>query len=433
MIKFKHILWVVSLFVVLALAWIGYKLIQPVGSEPTAGISGAPADISDPVKRGEYLTRAADCVACHTATGGAPFAGGFPIQLPFGTIYGSNITADKETGIGNWTDEQFINAVRKGISPNGNLYPAMPYTSYTGMSRDDVLAVKAYLMTLPPVNKPTPENVLPFPFNQRWGMKFWNLAFFTDQRFSSDPSKDAEWNRGAYLATALGHCGECHTPRNIGFAVIQSKALSGENIQGWFAGNITPDAETGIGSWTEKQLSQFLAEGHAAGRSTASGPMAEAVENSLQYLTPADNAALVKYLRNIEPIKQPSQSVVNTSPKDAINSSAILPAEGPIQPGQQLFANDCSGCHQWNGIGRQSDYANLAGSSAVNDPQGRSVVQAILKGTKLKIGSREYFMPDFGNKYSDQEVADVANYIIKHFGDKTGQVTTEQVASQRKQ
>ena len=162
----------------------------------------APAGITDKLARGEYLARAADCVACHTAPGGTPYAGGFAFKLPFGTIYGTNITADKETGIGNWSDDQFVRAVREGIGPQGNLYPAMPYTSYTELSRDDVLAIKDYLFSLPPVKQANPQNDLSFPFNQRWGMKFWNLAFFHEQRFAPDLNKDEQWNRGAYLATA---------------------------------------------------------------------------------------------------------------------------------------------------------------------------------------------------------------------------------------
>ncbi|NGH41365.1 cytochrome c, partial [Escherichia coli] len=208
-------------------------------------------------------------------------------------------------------------AVREGIGPQGNLYPAMPYTSYTGLSRDDVLAIKDYLFSLPPVKQANPQNELSFPFNQRWGMKFWNLAFFQEQRFAPDLNKDEQWNRGAYLATALGHCGECHTPRNLGFGLNQSKHLSGEVVQGWFAANITPDKQTGIGGWSDQQLSQYLTTGHAPGRSSAAGPMAEAVENSLQFLTPEDNLALVKYLRDIEPIAGDGAAAVNLQPKGA--------------------------------------------------------------------------------------------------------------------
>jgi mono/diheme cytochrome c family protein len=429
----RGILWLIAAGVVIALIYVVYLLLRPVGAEPTAPLSGAPASITSPIERGKYLVRAADCVVCHTAPGGKPFAGGFRFKLPFGSIYGTNITADKETGIGNWSDEQFVRAVREGVGPEGNLYPAMPYTSYTGMSRDDLLAIKAYLFSLPGVKQPNRQNELSFPFNQRWGMKFWNLAFFHQSRFVADPHHDAQWNRGAYLATALGHCSECHTPRNVAFGLNQSQYLGGMAVQGWFAGNITPDKQTGIGDWSEQQLSEFLSQGHAAGRSSASGPMAEVIENSTQYLTPEDNQALVNYLRNIEPVKTDVGSAVNLRPKGAMNSSAILPADQDNSLGRQLFAGDCSGCHQWNGEGRQTPYASLKGSTAVNDPQGRSVIQAILHGTKISVGQQQVMMPDFGAKYSDDEVAAVANYVLHQFGDKTGTVTPKQVADQRKQ
>lgn len=207
----------------------------------------------------------------------------------------------------------------------------------------------------------------------------------------------------------------------------------GNPTLGWFAANITPDKQTGIGGWSDQQLSQYLATGHAPGRSSAAGPMAEAVENSLQFLTPEDNLALVKYLRDIEPIAGDGAAAVNLQPKGAGASTPILPGGQDSSLGRRVFANDCSGCHQWNGPGRQSEYASLVGSTAVNDPQGRSVVQAILKGTSISIGDRHEMMPAFGSAYSDEEVAAVANFVVGHFGDKQGNVTAKQVAEQRKQ
>ncbi len=251
--------------------------------------------------RGEYLTKAADCVACHTVAGsGKPFAGGVAFRLPFGTIYSTNITADDETGIGRWSDDEFVRAVREGVRKGGrHLYPAFPYTSYTQLSRDDVLAIKSYLFSLPNMRQANRPNTLRFPFNQRWVMGFWNAFFFKSQRFAADPSKSAQWNRGAYLATALGHCGECHTPRNFGFGLEQGKALAGEELQGWRAYNITSDPKYGIGSWSDDEIAQYLNTGHADGRGSAAGPMGEAVAHSLQYLNPEDTAALVVYLRSV--------------------------------------------------------------------------------------------------------------------------------------
>ncbi|WP_313687122.1 cytochrome c [Pantoea sp.] len=417
--------------VILLVAFATFVALRPVGEEPAAPISGAPANLQTQVQRGEYLAKAADCVACHTTKGGEPLAGGLAFKMPFGTIYATNISADKEHGIGNWSDDEFVSAVRQGISPHGNLYPAMPYTSYTAMSRDDVLAIKAWLMSQPPVAQANRQNDLGFPFDQRWAMKFWNAAFFRERRFVPLDSSDAELNRGAYLATALGHCGECHTPRNLGFAMDQGHALAGAEIQGWFAPNISSNPDTGLGQWSPKQISQYLAQGHAPGRSSAAGPMAEVIENSLQYLTPEDNRALVKYLQHTQSAKNGDGIRVNLQPASAMKSTALLPGDQNDSAGRQLFAGDCSGCHQWNGPGRVNQHASLAGSTTVNDPKGRSLVQVILKGAHMEVGDQQVFMPDFGNKYSDAEVASVANFVIGHFGGKQGEVTAEQVKQQR--
>src|ERR1700728_365292 len=267
-----------------------------------AGDKGAPAGpiTATLLARGEYLTRAADCAACHNAPNGKPFAGGLPFKLPFGTIYSTNITSDRETGIGSWGDDDFVRALHRGIAPGGrNLYPAFPYTSFTAMSRDDALAIKAYLFSLPQQHIANKENDLSFPFNQRWGMAFWNLAFLSDRRFAPDPAQSAAVNRGAYLATALGHCGECHTPRNLAYGLESGRAFAGEALQDWYAYNITSDKRSGVGAWSDAQLASYLSSAHARDRGAAAGPMAEAVENSLQYLTSEDVGALVAYLRTV--------------------------------------------------------------------------------------------------------------------------------------
>jgi len=416
--------------------FVGYVALSPPGPDPLPPVSGAPAGLTDTVARGEYLARAADCVACHTAPGGKAFAGGLPFKLPFGTIYATNITPDKETGIGGWSDDDFVRAVRQGVSPHGNLYPAMPYTSYTAMSRDDVLAIKAFLLSQQPVRQVNMTNDLRFPFNQRWGMQLWNLAYFRDRRMQVDAAKGAQWNRGAYLATALGHCAECHTPRDFGYGLTQSKALAGEEVQGWFAGNITADAKTGIGNWSDDQLTSYLTTGHAEGRSSAAGPMAEVIENSLQYMSVDDIKALTTYLRGTAAVATDEATAVNLTPKDASASSAILPADSSVighDLGATLFSNDCVGCHQWNGVGRQTPYASLSGSTSVNDPKGRNVVQIILKGSHIAIGRQHEVMPAFGERYSDDDVAALANFVLKQFGDKSGSVTKDQVARQRRQ
>ncbi|HEY0293083.1 MAG TPA: cytochrome c, partial [Hansschlegelia sp.] len=197
---------------------------------------------SDLVARGEYVTRAADCVACHTVPGGKQFTGGRPFKLPFGVLYSPNLTPDETTGIAGYSDDDWVRMLHEGVGRGGkHLYPAMPYASYTGMSREDALAVKAYLMSLAPVHAPAPENDIGFPFNQRWGMMFWNLLNNPDKRFEPDPAKSAEYNRGAYLVDTLGHCGECHTPRNLTMGLKNSKKFAGAEQEGWLAYNLTSD------------------------------------------------------------------------------------------------------------------------------------------------------------------------------------------------
>src|SRR6202041_565077 len=326
-----------------------------------AGDKGAPAGpiTATLLARGEYLPRAADCAACHNAPNGKPFAGGLPFKLPFGTIYSTNITADRETGIGNWSDDDFVRALHRGIAPGGHyLYPAFPYTSFTAMSRDDALAIKAYLLSLPQQHVANKENNLIFPFSQRWGMAFWNLAFLRDRRFAPDPAQSAAVNRGAYLATALGHCGECHTPRNLAYGMESSREFAGDVLEGWHAYNITSDKRFGVGAWSDAQLASYLSSGHAQGRGSAAGPMAEAVENSLQYLTSEDIGALVAYLRTVA--ARTGGHEVNTA---AQGRSFAAATRGTLEPrselGRRIFEGACVNCHQYNGDGRQTVYASL--------------------------------------------------------------------------
>jgi len=404
------------------------------GTSPA--IAGAPPS-AEVLARGEYLTKAADCAACHTMPGSnKAFAGGVPFRLPFGTIYSSNITADEADGIGNWTDEDFLHAVRDGIGKHGeHLYPAFPYTSYTQLSRSDVLAIKAYLFNQPKVSQPNRPNDLSFPYNQRWTIGFWNAAFFKNQRFQPDASQSPQWNSGKYLATALGHCAECHTPRNRLFALQHNEELSGEELQGWHAYNITSDKVHGIGAWSDAELASYLVTGHADGRGSASGPMAEAVENSLRFLQPGDTAALITYLRSV-PAREGKQPVtVDPKPAATLASSDYAPAGDAHADamGAKLFEGACASCHQWNGKGQQTPYASLLGTRGVNDVRGTNLTQILLHGSSLRGEHANVFMPGFGDAYSDTEIAALSNYVIGHFGNKQGTVTPDDVAERRKQ
>ena len=391
--------------------------------------AGTPLDLADKgtLARGEYLARAADCVACHTAPGGATYAGGVAFKLPFGTIYSPNITPDKDTGIGDWSDDDFVRAMHAGVGKDGRpLYPAFPYTSYTALSRDDILAIKAYLFSLLAVHSPARENDLSFPFNQRWTLSLWNALFLKKQRFQPEEGKSEAWNRGAYLATALGHCGECHTPRNVAFAMKTGEGLAGAELQGWMAYNITSDKEHGIGQWSGQDLTDYLSKGHATGRGTASGPMSEVIANSLQYLTPSDISALVAYLRDVKP-----QSNGISVSSNASSGVGLESANAHASLGERVFVGACSGCHLQNGQGRETDYATLTGTRSVLDPQATNATQIILHGSQWQLGNQRIYMPSFGSGYSDVEIAALANYVVSHFGGQSGTLNASDVSKRR--
>src|SRR5271168_2458681 len=278
---------------------------------------GVPAELrsADLVTRGKYLTEAADCGVCHTTEGGQPFAGGLAFRTPFGVLYSPNITADRETGIGTWTDEDFITAVHKGIAKDGQrLYPAFPYESYTLLADDDVRAIKAYLFSLPVAHATALPNGLKFPFNQRWLMGIWSAFYNPNRRFQPLEDRSPEWNRGAYLAEALGHCGDCHTPRNIAQALDNRRKFAGALVDGWRAYNITHDPVSGVGAWSDDELIEYLSTGHAAGHGSAGGPMAEVVDASLSTLAPADMHAMVAYLRSVPAIQTPHVPPLKATP-----------------------------------------------------------------------------------------------------------------------
>jgi len=428
--------WLTAAALLLLSGVLAYRLLNRVDSAPGAAPALAGAPPTAPLlARGKYLATAADCIACHTVAGsGKAFAGGLAFKLPVGVIYSSNITADPINGIGAWSDADFLRAVQDGVGKDGeHLYPAFPYTAYTQLSRDDVLAIKAYLMSLPAIPKVNRRNELNFPFNQRWAIGIWNAAFFRDRRFAADPAKSAAWNGGAYLA-ALGHCGECHTPRNPGFGLKHGEELAGADLQGWRAYNITADPKYGIGAWSDAEIAQYLRSGVAAGHASANGPMGEAVAHSLQFLDPADIDALIVYLRTVAARagNHPIEVERRSAPLSASAGTASGPAEEAAHGlGLELFEGACAGCHQWSGTGLESPYAALQGSRGVNDASGANVTQAILQGAAWRIGDREVFMPAFGNAYSSTEVAALANYVIAHFGGKQGTVTPAQVAERR--
>jgi mono/diheme cytochrome c family protein len=436
---------VVAIVVIVALGYAGWLLL---GRNPTSfaggstvaledykggDITGVPTQFAsaDPVKRGEYLVHAADCQACHTAPGGAPFAGGFAFNMPFGTIYSTNITPDKETGIGAYTDAQFLAAVHKGIRADGEkLYPAMPYASYTYMTDDDALAIKTYLFTLAPVHAPATQDELSWPYNQRSLLALWDVMFNADERFRPSVDQSLQWNRGAYLAEALGHCGECHTPRNLAYALDNHRKFAGAVTAGWRAYNITSDKVSGLGDWSEEDVYLYLSTGHANGHGGAAGPMGEAADKSLSFLAPDDVHALAAYLRSVPARATDMPRTVTTpapaSPKDGL-------AAGYDWRGEIIFAGACASCHDWTGVSPVTGYATLTGVRAVNDPSATNVAQTVINGVDRKTAEGKIFMPAFGEGYSDDDIAAVANYVTARFGAKGAQLTGADVANLRKQ
>jgi len=394
--------------------------------------SGVPAALASAnlVKRGEYLARAADCMVCHTAPGGVRYAGSLAIPLPFGTIYSPNITPDKGTGIGDYSDRDFLNAVQRGIRRDGSrLYPAMPYTSYTYMTDADALAIKAYLFSLPPVHAVDRGDTFTFPFNQRWTMAFWSLIFNADTRFTPNIAQSADWNRGAYLAEALAHCGECHTPRNFAFALDNGKKFAGAETAGWQAFNITPDKASGIGNWTDDQIFTYLAKGHTADHGTAAGPMGEVVDQSFSRMEASDIHALVSYLRSVP-------ATASSAPATIAPPAPASPREGRATAniaGTKVFEEACASCHSWTGVSAISPFATIAGTRAVNDPSAINIAQIVISGTTRYSPRGIISMPAFGASYSDVEIAAVANYVTARFGGSPSTLMYKDIARLRRE
>ena len=400
---------------------------------PAGDPTGAPAELAGAslVQRGENLARAADCMVCHTAQGGTPYAGGFAFTLPFGTLYSTNITPDRETGIGAYSDADFLRAMHQGVRRDGaRLYPAMPFTAYTYVTDADALAIKAYLFSLPPVHAPARPNALAFPFNQRALMALWSLPFNPDKRFEANASQSLAWNRGAYLAEALAHCGECHTPRNPAFALDNRRKFGGALTAGWRAYNISSDKDTGIGAWSDDQVFSYLFNGHATGHGSATGPMGEAVDNSFSQMAPSDVHALTTYLRTVPPTSSRDLPAVRASPASDSHRQGPQIAD---DRGKQVFEGACASCHGWSGVSPIAPAATLTGARAVNDPSAVNVAQVVLSGAGRRTPQGALPMPAFGAAYSDAEVAAVANYVTARFGSKPSSITEKQVADLRKQ
>ncbi len=396
-------------------------------------VEASTAQLAGPelLTRGEYLTVAADCAACHTTKGGKPFAGGLAFKLPFGTIYSPNITPHANAGIGNWSDSEFVRAMRSGVGKHGeDLYPAFPYTSYALLSTDDILAIKAYLTTVVPVAEPAPANELAFPFNQRPLMRGWKLLFLPREQFEPDTGKDKIWNEGAYLVEALAHCGECHTPRGLMFQRKQGVALSGGDVNGWKAWNITSDKDHGLGNWSDEQIAQMLSAGHAKDHGVAAGPMREAIDLSLSKLPKSDIDAIVAYLRTVPAVSgDPDLKSVRRNDEELTARSTEVSSN--TRSGKQIYAGACASCHGWNGEGQFNQRAAIVGGHALSDPTASNVVRVVLQGSSDHEAAPGKTMPAFAKIYTDEDVAALANFVVEHFSGRKGTVTPKQVSEAR--
>ena len=359
------------------------------------------------IERGRYLAVAADCVGCHTvADGGKPFAGGRAIETPFGNIVAPNITPDRETGIGAWSDDEFDNAVRKGIRPNGErLYPAMPYQRPTPRCRATTCWRSAPISTRSSrCAIRWSRTTLPFPFNIRAAMRVWNALYFTAGEFKPDPQQSAEWNRGAYLVQGPGHCAACHTPKSFLGGDKTGEYLRGSYLQGWFAPDITNDARTGLGNWSVDDIATYLKTGHNR-MTAATGPMAEVVTYSTSQMIDSDLTAIATYLKSV-PGRQSSPSPVR--------------ADDPFMvAGQAIYRDQCSACHSLDGRGISQLFPSLADSSVVRSSDPTTVIRLILRGARSVATAAEPTapgMPSFDWQLNDAQVAAVATYIRNAWG-----------------
>ena len=427
-VTFRRLAALAVISLVLLAAYIVFRTPATVGNGP---ISDTAATESELVSRGEYLVIAGNCAHCHTVPGDEYMAGGLAMETPFGTIYSTNITPDPDTGIGNWSEWDFLNAMRHGVRPNGeHLYPAFPYTAYTKATNADIAAMYAYIQSIPPVRRTASDNALGFPFNLRWLLAFWKVLYFESGTFEPSESRSDEWNHGAYLVEALAHCGVCHSPGNLLGAQITGLAMSGgeylSRVPGgdhrpWSAPNLTSTGR-GLGLWSQRDLADYLKTGRNDFLESF-GPMNEVIMNSTRHLNAADIQAMALYLKSLPAIEEPTGE-----------------APGPqlLGRGRTIYNLHCGTCHLPTGEGDPEMAPRLnAGSLVVQQANPASMINAILYGPQLAGPPlppqwREP-MEEFQYLLDDEEIAAVTSYIRNSWNNRAGRVTAEQVARQRHQ
>jgi mono/diheme cytochrome c family protein len=399
------------------------RAILPVLFLCTASAIGQAQTAASPeaIAHGKALTEAADCASCHTADPAKPFAGGKRIQTPFGGIYSANLTPDRDTGIGGWSDADFRRALHDGVSPTGaRYYPAFPYPYFTKFTRPDLVAIKAYLATLTPVsNRPQPPD-LHWPLNYRILMRGWNWLFFKPGILQPDQQKSTEWNRGRYLVEGAGHCGACHTPKDVFGADKNGRAFGGGLVHGQFAPRLDAAPRSGLQSWSVHDIVEYLQSGRN-GRSHAGGLMADVVVNSTSKMSDSDVRAIAVYLKDL--------------PAGAPEPHVVPPAETQMDDGARIYKRACIACHEMDGSGAPRIYPPLPGNASLQSAIPANTLRIILEGAHTVTTPRAPnpgSMPAYAKDLSDQEIADVATYIRNSWGNSASAVTAEQVGRARK-
>jgi mono/diheme cytochrome c family protein len=390
-----------------------------VAGEGRAQLKAEPT--ADDIARGKALTVAGDCASCHTADPAKPFAGGKRIDTPFGGIYSPNLTSDRDTGIGGWSEGDFYGALRFGVAPNGSrYYPAFPYPNFTKLTRQDISATRAYLATLTPVKNTPPPPELRWPFNYRAVMRGWNWLFLKPGILQPDQQKSADWNRGRYLVEGVAHCGACHTPKNIFAADKRGQAYGGGLVQGMFAPRLDSAERSGLKSWSSEDIAEYLQSGRN-GRSHAGEPMSEVVVNSTSKMSDADIRAIAVYLKDL--------------PAGAPEPTVTPPAPAQMTDGEKLYRGACIACHEVDGTGSPRVYPPLPGNANLQSADPSSTLRIILDGAETVTTPRapnKGSMPEYATKMTDQQIADVTNYIRNSWGNAAPAVTADQVAKARR-
>lgn len=417
----KRALIVMAVLVAGVLAAFTALFLRSEGAGPAARPDPAPTPAL--VARGEYLTRAGNCMACHTARGGADWAGGRPIETPFGTVYAGNLTPDRASGLGAWSGDDFWRALHHGRSRDGRLlYPAFPYTHYTQVTRDDADAMLAFLRTRAPVARANTPHELRWPYSTQAALAVWRALYFRPGEYQAEPAQSAQWNRGAYLVRGLGHCSACHSTRNaLGGSDLMD--LSGGMIpmQAWYAPSLADKAEAGVTHWDTAAIVELLGTGRTSGASVL-GPMAEVVLHSTQYLSTQDLTAMAVFLKSLPPAPAaPAERATPIPPRVA-------------ERGARLYADHCASCHGAQGQGVAGAYPPLAGNRAVTMPVTANLVQVVIHGgfaPSTEGHPRPFGMPPFALTLSDAEVAAVLSFVRGSWGNPGGLVTELDVAQQR--